>query len=79
MAKELDQRVAAKIIKAFLATSARIIRSCGGKIVSFDGDRIMGMFCGDSKNSNAAKCALQINYAVLKIIRPYTLYTVSFY
>ena len=70
MAKELDRRVAAKIVKSFLATSARIIRSCGGKIVSFDGDRIMGVFYGDSKNSNAAKCALQINYAVVKIIRP---------
>lgn len=70
MAKELDRRVAAKIVKSFLATSARIIRSCDGKIVSFDGDRIMGVFYGDSKNSDAAKCALKINYAVLKIIRP---------
>ena len=70
MAKELDRRVAAKIVKSFLATSARIIRSCGGKIVSFDGDRIMGMFYGGSKNSDAAKCALQINYAVLRVIRP---------
>ena len=70
MAKVLDRRVAAKIVKSFLATSARLIRSCGGKIVSFDGDRIMGVFYGDSKNSSAAKCALQINYAVLKIIRP---------
>ena len=70
MAKELDRRVAAKIVKSFLATSARIIRSCDGKIVSFDGDRIMGVFYGGSKNSNAAKCALQINYAVLEIIGP---------
>jgi adenylate cyclase len=53
-----------------LATSARIIRSCGGKIVSFDGDRIMGVFYGDTKNSNAAKSALQIKYAVHHIVRP---------
>lgn len=70
MAKELDRRVAAKIIKSFLAASARVIRSCGGKIVSFDGDRIMGVFYGDSKNSDAAKCALQIKYVVHQIIRP---------
>lgn len=70
MAKDLDRRIAAKIIKSFLATSARIIRSCDGKIVSFDGDRIMGVFYGNAKNSNAAKCALQIKYAVQKIIRP---------
>jgi class 3 adenylate cyclase len=30
----------------------------------------MGVFIGDQKNSNAAKCALQINYAVTKIINP---------
>lgn len=70
IAKELDRRIAAKVIKAFLATSARIVRSCGGKIVSFDGDRIMGVFYEDSKNSDAAKCALQIKYAVHNIIRP---------
>lgn len=70
MAKELDRRIAAKIIKSFLATSARMIRSCGGKIMSFDGDRIMGVFYGSSKNSDAARCALKIKYTVHKVIRP---------
>ncbi len=69
MAKELDRRVAAKIMKSFLAVSARLVRHNGGKIVSFDGDRILGVFYGDAKNSSAAKCALQINYAVLNVIR----------
>lgn len=70
MAKELDRRVAAKIMKAFLATTARLVRHHGGTIVSFDGDRILGVFIGDSKNSTAAKCALQINYTVKDIIKP---------
>jgi len=70
MAKELDRRVAAKIFKSFLATTARLINSHGGSIVSFDGDRILGVFIGDSKNSTAAKCALKINYVVGQIIRP---------
>lgn len=70
MAKELDRRVAAKIMKSFLATSCRIISSSGGVIQSFDGDRVMGVFIGNSKNSNAAKCALKINYTVRKIIKP---------
>ncbi|MBI4763885.1 MAG: adenylate/guanylate cyclase domain-containing protein [Deltaproteobacteria bacterium] len=70
MALELDRRVAAKIIKAFLATTARLVRHHGGTIVSFDGDRILGVFIGNSKNTAAAKCALQINYTVKDIIRP---------
>lgn len=70
MAKELDRRVAAKIMKAFLATTARLVRHHDGTIVSFDGDRILGVFIGDSKNSTAAKCGLQINYTVKDIIRP---------
>ncbi len=67
MAKELDRRVAAKIIKSFLYCSSKIINARGGKIVSFDGDRVMGVFYGDSKNSSAAKCALQIKWAVDEI------------
>ena len=41
IAKELDRRVAAKILKSFLATAARLVRHNGGSIVSFDGDRIL--------------------------------------
>jgi adenylate cyclase len=70
MAKELDRRITAKILKAFHLTTCKLIRNLGGVIQSFDGDRVMGVFTGDFKNSNAAKCALQINYAVTKIIKP---------
>lgn len=69
IAKELDRRVAAKIMKSFLATATRVIKVRGGTIVSFDGDRVLGIFVGDTKNSNAAKCALQIKYVVTHIIR----------
>lgn len=70
MAKELDRRVAAKIIKSFLATTTRLIRHHGGVIVSFDGDRVLGVFVGGLKNTTAAKCGLQIKYTVQEIIRP---------
>ena len=70
IAKELDRRVAAKILKAFLATTTRLVRHHGGTIVSFDGDRILGVFVGEFKNTTASKCALNINYTVCKIIRP---------
>ena len=70
MVKELDRRIAAKILKAFLATTSRLVRFHGGSIVSFDGDRILGVFIGDSKNTSSTKCALQIKYTVQNIIRP---------
>lgn len=67
MAKELDRRIAAKIIKSFLATSARLLRAHGGEVRSFDGDRIMGVFIGSYRNTSAAKCALQIKWCVDQI------------
>lgn len=70
MAKELDRRVAAKLIKCFLASSSKVIQQNGGAIRSFDGDRVMGIFHGDFKNSNAAKCAMQIKYVVHYLIKP---------
>jgi len=61
---------AAEIYKAFLTCCARIIKARGGTITAYDGDRIMAVFIGNMKNTNAAKCALQINYAMNEIIRP---------
>lgn len=65
-----DRRIAAKTFKSFLTCCSKIIRARGGDIRSFDGDRVMGVFIGDSKNTSAAKCALNINYAFLNIIKP---------
>ena len=61
---------AAVIYKCYLACAARIIRSEGGEITSYDGDRIMAVFIGKSKNSSAARTALKVNFAVQKIINP---------
>ena len=61
---------AAKIYKTYLHCAAKIIRSEDGVITSYDGDRIMAVYIGDSKNSAAAKSALKINYAVTQIINP---------
>jgi adenylate cyclase len=70
LAMNYDRRIAAKVFKCFLSSSSKIIRARGGDIRSFDGDRVMGIFVGDSKNSSAAKCALNINYAFIEIIKP---------
>ena len=61
---------AAEIYKAYLMVASELIRNNGGQITAFDGDRVMGVFAGDSKNTSAAKCALQINHMVSKEIRP---------
>lgn len=61
---------AAEVYKSYLVCAARIIRDQSGVITAYDGDRIMAVFIGDSKNSDAACAALKINYAVAKIINP---------
>lgn len=61
---------AAKIYKAYLSCAAKVIRSEGGVITSYDGDRVMAVYIGDSKNTAAARSALKINYTVTKIINP---------
>jgi class 3 adenylate cyclase len=50
--------------------ASELIKNNGGTITAFDGDRVMGVFIGDVKNSSAAKCALQINYMVTREINP---------
>ena len=61
---------AAEVYKAYLACAARIIRSQGGTITAYDGDRIMAVYVGASKDTNAIKTGLMINWAVLNIVRP---------
>lgn len=70
LSRDCPWTTTAKIIRAFLDCSTRLIRGRGGEIRSFDGDRVMGVFMGDSKNSDAADCAREIYYAVSKIINP---------
>jgi len=59
---------AAEVYKAYLHCAAKIIRANSGVICAYDGDRVMGVFIGDTKRSNAAKTGLQINWAVREIV-----------
>lgn len=61
---------AAEVYKSFLHCAAKIVRCEGGSITAYDGDRIMAVFIGGSKNSTAARCGLKINYAVKNIVNP---------
>ncbi len=60
----------AEVYKAFLHCAAKIVRAEGGEITAYDGDRIMAVFIGDSKNTNAARAALKLNYARGQVINP---------
>lgn len=60
----------AEIYKTFLRCASQIIRSEGGAITAYDGDRVMAIFTGGTKNTDAVRCALKINYAVSEIIQP---------
>jgi adenylate cyclase len=60
----------AKVIRAFLEISTRLIRAHGGEVRSFDGDRVMGVFIGGTKNTNASLCGREIHWSVRKILAP---------
>jgi class 3 adenylate cyclase len=70
LVNEHSDSFAAEVYKAFLHCASKIVRQKDGEITAFDGDRIMAVFLGDHKRTNAAKCGLQINYAVKQIINP---------
>ncbi len=64
------QHFAAEIYKSYLHCAAKIITSEGGVITAYDGDRIMAVYIGDSKNTSAVRSSLKINYAVIYIVNP---------
>lgn len=71
--KMVDSRSAdfsAEVYKSFLFCAARVIQSMGGVITAYDGDRVMAVFLGGSKNTSAVKAALKINWACKQIIQP---------
>lgn len=59
----------AKIIRAYLKCATKLIRAYKGEIRSFDGDRVMGVFIGDRKCTNAVKCAREIFWTTENIIQ----------
>jgi class 3 adenylate cyclase len=65
-----QRHFAAEIYKTYLHCAAKLIRQENGTITAYDGDRIMGVFIGSSKNTSAIKCGLKINWVVKNIINP---------
>lgn len=61
---------AAKIYQGFHDINVRVIEENYGFVRSFDGDRVMAVFVGNMKNSNAVKAAMQIQWAIRNILNP---------
>ena len=70
MVDSFSPTFAAEVYKAYLHCAAKIIRSEGGEITAYDGDRIMAIFIGTRKNTSAVRAAMKIKYAVKEIINP---------
>lgn len=68
--RDFSYSTTAKIVRAYLSSMAQIVAHCGGHVRSFDGDRVMGIFIGDSKNTQAGDCALKMSRTVNEILRP---------
>jgi len=61
---------AAEIYKCYLHCAAKIIKSEGGVITAYDGDRVMAVYLGNTKNTSAARSGLKLNWAVRNIVNP---------
>jgi class 3 adenylate cyclase len=60
----------AEVYKTFLHCGAKIIKSERGAVSAYDGDRVMAVFIGKSKNTSAVRAAMKLRYAVNEIINP---------
>lgn len=70
MVDKFKPHFAAEVYKAYLYATAKVIRAEGGEIVAYDGDRVMAVFIGGSKNTSAVRCGLKINWAAKQIVMP---------
>lgn len=62
--------LSAEVYKSYMVCASRIVKDEGGAVTAYDGDRIMAVFIGDSKNSTAARCALKINWSLSNVVNP---------
>lgn len=70
MVDKYSWQFSAEVYKTYLRCAARIIAAENGVVTAYDGDRIMAVFTGDSKNTSAVRAAMKINHAVINVIRP---------
>lgn len=61
---------AARMYKAFLGGMARIAKHRGGELRSFNGDGLLAVFIGDTKNTSAVKAAMNMSWFCDKVLGP---------
>ena len=61
-------KTAAIIYQSFHHINVRIITSLDGVVRAFDGDRIMGVFSGSLKCTNAVKSGMKVRWAIDNIL-----------
>ncbi|MBM3210343.1 adenylate/guanylate cyclase domain-containing protein [Candidatus Saccharibacteria bacterium] len=64
------RQTAAKMMKAYFAGAVRIINQNNGQVRSFNGDGMLAIFIGASKDDHAVKAAMQLKYFVNNILEP---------
>lgn len=64
-------QTAAMIYQSFHDITVRIINEMNGKVRAFDGDRVMGVFSGNNKCTNAVKASMKIKWSVQNILNNY--------
>lgn len=65
-----DHKFSSWLLKSYLKCASTVIRQSGGVISAFEGDGLMVLFMGDSKESDAVRCAFKIQWTVVNIIQP---------
>ena len=70
MVDHYKKHFSAEVYKTYLYATAKVIRSEGGEIVAYDGDRVMAVFIGDLKNTSAVRCGLKINWVAKNLVMP---------
>lgn len=66
----LKDETAAEVFKCYLYCAAKTIHEKGGRVTAYDGDRVMAVYLGDSRYTQAVRTALAISHAVEEIIQP---------
>lgn len=67
MVRSYKNWFSAEMYKIYLRTVSEVLRANGGGITAYDGDRVMAVFMGESKNTFAVKAGMQIVFAVNRL------------
>lgn len=61
---------AARMYKAFLGGMARIAKHRGGELRSFNGDGLLAVFAGGTKNTSAVRAAMNMKWYCKDVLKP---------